>query len=97
LVASALARIEVLRALLPQGDRGVARGRAVLARIDLVRINDRVLAAAGELLPADLRSLDAIHLVTAQQLGSDLGHVVTYDERMLDAARLLGLPTRSPR
>jgi predicted nucleic acid-binding protein len=58
---------------------------------------DRVLAAAGELLPADLRSLVVIHLVTAQQLGSDLGHVVTYDERMLDAARLLGLPTRSPR
>lgn len=75
---------------------GVARARAVLARLDLVRLNDRLLEAAGELQPAELRSLDAIHLATARQLGSDLGHVVSYDERMLDTARRLGLPTAAP-
>ncbi len=96
LVSSALARTEVLRALLLEGERGVARARSVLARLDLVRVNDRVLAAAGELQPADLRSLDAIHLVTARQLGSDLGQVVTYDDRMLAAAELLNLPTARP-
>jgi predicted nucleic acid-binding protein len=48
------------------------------------------------LLPADLRSLDAIHLATANLLGQDLAHVVTYDERMADAARRLGLKTASP-
>lgn len=96
LVSSALARTEVLRALLPEGERGIARAGAVLARIDLVRVNDRVLADAGTLLPEDVRSLDAIHLATARQLESDLGHVVTYDERMLDAARLLGLSVASP-
>jgi predicted nucleic acid-binding protein len=69
----------------------------VLARLDLVRVNDRVLEAAGELLPAELCSLDAIHLATARQLGSDLGHLVTYDDRMLHAARLLGLATAAPR
>jgi len=96
LVSSALARTEVLRALLLEGERCVARARSVLARLDLVRVNDRVLAAAGELQPADLRSLDAIHLVTARQLGSDLGQVVTYDDRMLAAAELLNLPTARP-
>ena len=96
LVSSALARTEVLRAVLLEGDRGNARARAVLARIDLVRLNDRLLVAAGELLPVELRSLDAIHLVTALQLGSDLGQVVTYDDRMLAAARQLGLSAAAP-
>ena len=95
-MSSALARTEVLRALLLEGEIGVARGRAALARVDMVRVNDRVLNAAGALLPADLRSLDAIHLATAQQLGRDLGQVVTYDERMIDAARQLGIKTASP-
>jgi|SRR5207249_2742550 len=96
LVSSALTRTEVLRALLLEGDEGVARGRAVLARLDLLRVNDRVLNAAGVLMPADLRSLDAIHLATAQELGSDLARVVTYDERMSQAARTVGLQTASP-
>jgi predicted nucleic acid-binding protein len=96
MVSSAFARTEVLRALLLEGEPGAARGRAVLSRIDLVRVNDRVLAAAGELLPADLGSLDAIHLATALQLGGDLGHLVTYDERMHDHARQLGLSPVSP-
>jgi predicted nucleic acid-binding protein len=95
-VSSALARTEVLRALLQEGERGIARAGAVLARIDLVRVNDRVLADAGVLLPAEVRSLDAIHLATARQLGSDLGHVVTYDGRMLKAARELGITVASP-
>lgn len=96
LVTSALARTEVTRAVLREGEPGIARVRVVLDRIDLVRLNDRVLEAAGVLLPAELRSLDAIHLATARLLGSDLGHVVTYDERMLEAARLLGLRTAAP-
>ena len=96
LVSSALARTEVLRALLPAGDRALSRGRDVLRRLDLVRINDRVLEAAGIVQPAHVRSLDAIHLITAQLLGDDLGQLVTYDDRMADAATQMGLRTVSP-
>lgn len=64
LMSSALAHTEVLRALLLEGELGLARGRAVLARLDL----DHVLNAAGSMLPADLRSLDAIHLAIARLL-----------------------------
>jgi len=96
LVSSALARTEVLRALLQEGDAAIARGRAALARIDMIRVNDRVLDAAGVLLPPDLRSLDAIHLTSATLLGSDLGQLVTYDQRMSAAARQLGLHVASP-
>jgi hypothetical protein len=86
LVSSALARTEVARALLPLGPDAVRRGREVLARVDLLRVNDRVLDAAGLLPPADLRSLDAIHLASAEQLGSDLRGFVTYDDRLATAA-----------
>jgi predicted nucleic acid-binding protein len=96
LIASALVRTEVTRALLPLGAEAVQRGQHVLARIDLVRINDRVLDAAGAMLPAELRSLEAIHLATAQQLGADLARIVTYDDRMAMAADELGLAVARP-
>ena len=97
LVSSALARTEVLRALLPGGDDAVTRGRAVLQRLELIRVNDRVLSAAGVLHPATLRSLDAIHLATAQQLGDELKVLVSYDDRMIKAAKQIGFRTVQPR
>jgi predicted nucleic acid-binding protein len=96
LISSALARTEVLRALLPAGEAGLAAGRRALDRIDLVRVNDRVLDTAGMLLPAALRSLEAIHLATAGRLGADLGVIVTYDDRMAAAARSLGYSVVAP-
>jgi uncharacterized protein len=96
LVSSALARTEVVRALLPLGPGAVRRGREVLARVDLLRVNDRVLDGAGVLAPADLRSLDAIHLASAELLGSDLRGFVTYDERLATAAAGRGLRVIRP-
>jgi len=96
-VSSALARTEVARALLPRGLDAVRRGQDVLSRIDLVRVNDRVLGLAGGLAPPTLRSLDAIHLATARLLGANLAQIVTYDERMETAARAVGFTVSSPR
>jgi len=96
LISSALARTEVLRALLPGGEEAVAAGRRTLTRVDLVRVNDAVLNLAGSLEPIELRSLDAIHLATATRLGSDLGEIVTYDERMAVAARAMGYRVATP-
>lgn len=97
LVSSALARTEVTRALLPLGDAAVRRGHEVLARLELIRIGDRILAAAGALLPAELHTLDAIHLATARSLGADLARLIAYDERLLTAARAAGCPVAAPR
>jgi len=96
LVTSALARTEVARALLPLGLVAMRRAQEVLNRLELVRINDRVLADAGAILPADVRSLDAIHIATAILLGPKLRRIVTYDARMTAAARALGLVVVSP-
>jgi predicted nucleic acid-binding protein len=97
LVSSALARTEVMRALLPAGNEAVARGSQTLTRFELLRINDRVLNAAGTLQPDELRSLDAIHLATAALLGPDLGVIVTYDVRLAEAASDLGHHVATPR
>ena len=96
LVTSALARTEVARALLPLGPDAVVRGEEVLRRIDIVRMNDQILRAAGSMLPLELRSLDAIHLATAVALGEDLARVCTYDGRMAAGAGALGLAVVAP-
>jgi uncharacterized protein len=97
LVSSALARTEVARALLPAGAAAVARGHETLRRIQLLRINDRVLSEAGRIEPAELRSLDAIHLASVNQLGAAVKQIVTYDEQMTEAAQALGWSVVSPR
>ena len=96
LVASALALTEVARALLPFGAEVTTRGEETFRRIELIRINDRILHRAGRLLPVELRSLDAIHVATAMDLGDDLARLCTYDERMGIAAQTLGLRVASP-
>jgi uncharacterized protein len=97
LVSSSLARTEVLRALLLAGDDAVAAGLKVLTRLDFVRISNRVLDEAAALRPVQIRSLDAIHLATAVQLGQDLGALVTYDDRMAEAAKKIGHRVVAPR
>jgi predicted nucleic acid-binding protein len=96
LVSSALARTEVARALLPSGPEAVTLGEEALRRIQLLRINDRVLREAGLMEPADLRSLDAIHLASARHLGPSVKQIVTYDERMAQAARASGWSVAAP-
>lgn len=95
-VSSALARTEVMRALLDKGDAVRKAGRRVLADLDLVRVENRVLDLAGGLLSVQVRSLDAVHLATAQRFGADLGRLCTYDERMREAAEVLGMPVIAP-
>jgi predicted nucleic acid-binding protein len=96
LVTSALARTEVARVMLRLGDEAVERAEEVLSRLDMVRVNDRVLVAAGAMSPPELRSLDAIHLATAQQLGPDVARICTYDDRMALAAKDLGYTVVAP-
>ncbi len=78
------------------GPAALAQVREALRRVDLIGIDDRILDAAGTLEPRVIRTLDAIHLATAAAIGDDLEAIVTYDQRMVDAARLMGLPTATP-
>jgi uncharacterized protein len=96
LVSSALARAEVPRALLQLGRDEVRRGFEVLRKLELIRINDRILVAAGGLLPPGLRTLEAIHLATALDLGNELALLVTYDDRLSEAAASAGCSVVAP-
>jgi uncharacterized protein len=96
-LSSALLRTESLRAVRHLGPDALATVREGLRRVDLIAIDDRILDSAGVLEPQVLRTLDAIHLATAMAVGDDLEAIVTYDERMVEAARLLGLATATPR
>lgn len=95
--SSALLRTESLRAVRRLGPDALATVREGLRRVDLIAIDDRILDVAGMLEPQVLRTLDAIHIATALAVGDDLESIVTYDGRMIDAARLMGLPTATPR
>ena len=97
IVSSAFARTEVARALLSEAPAAIKRGQDVLAEVDLIRINDRVLTLACSLQPDSLGSLDAIHLATAALLRDGVGRVVTYDDRLAAAARDAGLPVAAPK
>ncbi len=97
LVTSALARVEVVRAVLPGGPAALAQARRQLSRLDQIMLSTEVLDRAATLAPSvQLRSLDAIHLAAAQLVGADLRAVVTYDARMADAAQDLGLAVERP-
>ena len=97
-ISSALARVEVTRALMRAGatSERVSRASAILERIALVPIDADILARAADPHPPDLRTLDAIHLATALLLRQDITGVVTYDERLAGAAAAADLTVLAP-
>lgn len=95
-VTSTLSRVEVVRAVQSGGAPAVALARRQLSRLHQINLDAALLDAAASLAPgALLRTLDAIHLASAQ-LAVDLRAVVTYDPRMAAAAATLGLTVDAP-
>ena len=97
--SSALARVEVLRAVRRAGlgERRLDQAQAVLSRVVLVAVDGPILDAAASLDPQELRTLDAIHLATALALQPELEALVGYDARMNAAAEKVGLAVLTPR
>jgi predicted nucleic acid-binding protein len=96
--SSLLARTELLRAVrrYPDG-KAVDRADDVLDRMRLIPVDELQFVEAGRIPPLGLRSLDALHVVSALRLlRAGLQAVVTYDERMAEAARMHGLPVVAP-
>lgn len=99
MVASALVEVEVPRALHRNQPGALGAVAPVLARLHRVDISAAVRAAAGAYSDPLLRSLDAIHLATAELLvasGKTVIAFVTYDKRLADAAGQAGLPVVAP-
>ena len=94
-ISSELSFVEVVRAVRrARGD--VRRAEAVIGGIALVPIDAGIIRSAAELAPATLRSLDAIHLATVLSLSGDVSRLVTYDNRLAEAARSMKVDVSSP-
>lgn len=96
LVSSALTATEVSRALLRAAPALLPRAAALLADVDQLALSRALLQQAGTMQPPLLRTLDALHLVTALAVGPRLGALITYDRRMATAATWHGLTVLSP-
>ncbi|HUP68884.1 MAG TPA: type II toxin-antitoxin system VapC family toxin [Acidimicrobiales bacterium] len=95
-VSCDLVRTELLRAVRRTDPSLAVPARAVLDAITLLEVTTRHFDAAGRLDPTILRTLDAIHLAAALDLGDDLEGLVSYDERLAEAARANGVPVVTP-
>ncbi|GAA1594058.1 type II toxin-antitoxin system VapC family toxin [Kribbella sancticallisti] len=97
LVSSALAEVELPRALRRTEPALLAGVPAALARIAVYEIDEIVRTTAAAYDDPRIRPLDAVHLATADAvLGDDLTAFVTYDARLIAAADVLGLPVAVP-
>lgn len=96
LIASRLLEYETWVRLNARGLAGThgEAARALLGRVALLELAPPVLARALSPFPSPVRTLDALHLASAEFLREqrqDLS-LATYDERMASAARAMGIP-----
>ena len=96
LVSCDLLRAELMRTARRLGAEIAGQAQAVIDSIELLPVPGRLFAAAGALDPPGLRTLDALHLAAALDLGDDLDGLVGYDQRLIDAALLHGVRALSP-
>jgi uncharacterized protein len=98
-VSSALVEVEVPRALRRSTANRLGAVAPMLVRLERFDIDAPVRATAGAYVDPLLRSLDAIHLATAENLvasGKSLGAFVTYDKRLAVAAADAGFTVVAP-
>ena len=96
IVSSDLLRTELLRVTRGAAPDQVVQARAVLDSLILVAMSTSVFERAAMLEPEVLRSLDALHLAAALELGDDLEGMVTYDDRLASGANVLGIRVVAP-
>lgn len=94
-MSSELARVEVLRACRRMDPTALPDARTLLRQLDLVPLAGAVAERASDLEGPTLRSLDALPLSSALQLGETVV-LVAYDRRLLEAAMDAWLERRIP-
>ena len=95
LVTSRIGVIEAIRAV-ARSAFDPAHRDAILSDLDVVELSQAIAQTAASVAPPTVRTLDAIHLATALVVGPELDAFVTYDDRLAEAARSVGLPVVRP-
>jgi uncharacterized protein len=96
LVSSVVLHVEAIRAALRRSPGDVAIAQQRLRKVSRLDIGAATISLASTLLPPEVRSLDAVHLAAATLLDVDLDELITYDDRMRQAAIAQGLTVSSP-
>ena len=96
LVSSDLLRTEFIRAVNRVRHVDPIYVEDALAAIDTLPASTDLFDAAGVIGHSGLRTLDAVHLATAVQLGEGCEGMITYDNRLADAATAAGLDVLAP-
>jgi uncharacterized protein len=96
LFASELLRTEAIRAVRRFDPNALVAAKELLQSVNLLAMPSSTFARAAELDPKILRSLDALHLASALDLGDDLDVLVTYDDRLAEACALHGVSVIAP-
>lgn len=94
--SSDLLRTELPRATRRSAPEQIVQARAVLDSLILVTLSMAVCENAAQLEPDLLRSLDALHLAAALEIGDELEGLVTYNQRLADGAAALGMKPITP-
>ncbi len=95
LVTSRIGVVETTRAT-ARRKFDVAHRDRILSDVEVIEVAPAIAGIASTLEPPTIRTLDAIHLATALALVPELDAFVTYDDRLAEAARQLGLPVVRP-
>ena len=92
-ITSTLTEVELVRAIRAAAPEGLPAVPSVLARLDRFEIDPVVRSTAAAYADSGLRTLDAIHLATAQTAAAvaPLTAFVTYDSRLAEAAERLAI------
>jgi uncharacterized protein len=91
---STIGFIETVRTLGRVGSYPTAM-QDLLASFTEILVTDEIRDAAAS-LPGGVRTLDAVHIASAQAIGDTLASLISYDKRMLDIAHSIGIPTAAP-
>lgn len=91
-----LLRTELLRVTRRVAPHLMVQARAILDALVIVTISTEVCERAAMLEPRALRSLDALHLATALEVGDELQAVITYDRHLSRGAENLGIKVLAP-
>lgn len=95
-VSSDLLRTELLRVTRRVDPEQMTRARELLESLTLLKLSTTLCERAAMVDPVALGSLYALHLAAALQLGDELEGIVTYDGRLAEASRALGIRSVAP-
>lgn len=95
-ISSELSTVELVRICRRRDESTVIGARQVLMGLNLLPMTVDLIEQAALVGPAELRSLDAVHLASALSVSEDVTAFVVYDTRLRTAVVDAGIEVAAP-